>query len=751
MSYEYSGYLKTVLGAPDPALRETMECVEFSGDDLVQWPLNDLESEREWQHIPVVIDRTPDGVLLRGYFEDVRRIDYLDRDDPSFWVAMTSRQWNDHRFPIDLSRYPIAEITYRCRTPKVRPAWVMEYSGGDIFDGLQPTRAWRTIARRVGHFGFPKQIDALTFRLYSTSRSTEEVEIQSIRFRAASAEEQAGLLESDERLMRDEHPPHYPLLDEYMPIGVYMNAGTAKRMAETMDISFHDYWRLALEDIARHHHNCISLQETDQMSHKEWQELLGLAESFGIRFLVNHNWCMDDFESHGERLVDTQIRPYAESRAILGWMTREEPPEHTLTAHLKARRLIEAADPNHPAVIMMREPNVFPLFSPFFAVSAISHCRSHVPWELGDMVRTHHGLSRGQHMWTVAPAFVYATDAPSWNTCPEMRLMINMALANGARGWFSYTYHNDPIWIGGHCQRSLTGPFLTFSDLWQEVSHRMERFNTLAPVLLAASPDPEPDLDFEISWRPHPRSQCPPHIPAIRWYWFKGLDFRLLYLVNNDTTEVTAAYVKVPANLPKGLDVYDISNFVRNRTWIPMDRHRHIEMFPGQGQMILVGSPTVCEKWRDIFAERIMENDRRQIVIDLELAQRYNLDVGEVERFVASTTGQSPLQGLVRMRDAHDQLLNIIYGAPNLIEPRSRIIETSAAICGCDGALCRLLGMGKPDLAHEMGLRVLPLTREMTNLRLRLREGHGMGITDECASLARRTVKLLMDIRAMSR
>lgn len=749
MAKEYSGYLKTVLGDAVPELTEEIECVEFTGDDLAQWARLDDDAEREWQHIPASLERTPEGVMLRGYFEDVRRIDYLDKDDPSFWVALSSRDWNDHRFPIDLAKYPIVEITYRCRTPKARPAWIWSYPGGTHFDGLQPTRSWRTIVRRLTHFDFPKQLNTITFRLYSTSRSTEEIEIKSLRFRSAGSAEQEVALTIDKPLLQSERPRTYPLLDKFMPIGVYMKAGTAKRMADSMDISFADYWRLSLEDIARHYHNTVVLEEIDQMSRKEWSELLQLAESFGIRFLVNLNWCMEDFLEHGEHLVETHIRPYAHSNAILGWMAVEEPPEHTFSAHLNARRLIEAADPNHPMTTIMRGPDTLPLFAPFFPVVGISHCKSHAAWELGDVLGAHYRLSRGQQFWTVAPAFVYATEAPLWNTCPETRLMINSALANGARGFFSYAYHNDPIWSGGRCQRSLTGPFLTFSDLWQELSHRMERFSTLAPLFLSSVPDAE-GHDFGIDWRPHPRSQCPPNIPAIRWYWLQGPDFKMLYLVSNDIGEVTGVHVKVPDNLPKGLEVFDLTSFVRIRSWIPMERHRHIEMFPGQGQMILIATPSVCERWRDVIAERIMASDQRQIAIDLELARKYDLDVADVDRFVQNTRAQSPLQGLLRMREASERLLNIIYSAPNLVEPRSRIIEASAAICGCDGALCRMLGMGKADQAHELGLRVLPLTREMTNLRIRLREGHGHGIQEECEGLAQRTVKLLMEIRAAS-
>jgi len=75
MSYEYSGDLKTLLSKPDLALRDTLPYIEFSADDLAQWNLVDSDRETEWLHIPAVLERTADGVMLRGHFEDVRRID----------------------------------------------------------------------------------------------------------------------------------------------------------------------------------------------------------------------------------------------------------------------------------------------------------------------------------------------------------------------------------------------------------------------------------------------------------------------------------------------------------------------------------------------------------------------------------------------------------------------------------------------------------------------------------------------------
>lgn len=747
MRYEYSGYLSTILDAPDPETRDTLECVRFTADDMAQWALADEETCGEWQNIPATAERTPKGVLLVGHFEEVRRIDNLDRNDPSFWVPLSTMHWRDARCPIDTLKFPIAEITYRCHTANARPAWTWHYPGGMHFDGLQPVREWRTIARRVPHFGFPSQLDRLTVRLYATARSREAMEIAEIRFRAPTAAEAEACKCHYEQLLQTPPPRRYPLLDSFMPAGVYMNAGSAKRLAETMDISAHDYWRLAIEDIARHSHNCIVLEEAELVEASEWADILALAESYDVRFIPKFNWSMDAFDMEGPGLVEEHIRPYANSHAILAWDIHNEPAEHSFPAMLRAKGLIESVDPNHPLAVMMRDPDAYPLFAPFFSASGMSHFKSHAAADLGLMVRTHLPLSRGHQFWVLAPGFVYATDTPDWNTCPEMRLLINHAYAAGARGWFSFTFHNDPIWLGGHCQRSLTGPFLCFSDLWSELGNRMERFQALGPLLLHSAPAQNPGIDIRIAWKEHPKTRHAPDVESIEWHWLQGQDFMLLYVVSNDIAEVTSVNITVPNAMPGHEEIYDVTDYVRNRQWMPMSRRRHLEMFPGQGQIFLIAHPEVCERWRNTIAWKMLESDRRHIAIDLELARAYLIDADAAESLLREPPHSVNQEDLSRSQETRDGLFNAIYTAPPLVESRSSLIQASAGICGCDGALCRMLGMGKADAAHELGLRLLPLTREMARLRLALRAGEGMGIHSECMELAQQTVALLLDIR----
>jgi len=749
MVYEYSGYLKTVLGAPDPAEFENLESVVFSADDIARWSYQDLPADLEWQHTPVNSTRTEQGVRIEGRFNDVRQIDNLAADDPSFWVPLSSLATRDDRFPVDASRYPIVELTYRCTSSNARPAWLWTYPGGQSFDGLTPVQEWRTIARLVQYYDFPSQINAVILRLYSISRTVESFEVQSVRFRAMSAAESEVCARLETTLREQGEPRKYKILDEFMPVGTYMDAGSSKRLAAMLGISLNEYWSLVFEDIVRHNHNSVALERIDRLTAEEWKSLLKLAEKFEVKFFAIYNLPLGTPHGYIQEFVDTHIKPYADSRAILAWSLHDEPPEHGFQNLLQARPHMEQADPNHPLAVILREPNAFPLFARFFPASGIAQYRSHAPWQVAEMVRTHQPLSAGQQFWFVAPGFIYATDTPAWHSCPEMRLMMNLAFSNGARGWFTFAYHNDPIWIRGSCQRSLTGPFLTFSDLWSELSQRLEQYNALAPLFLEATPEEAPETWFGSKSRAHANAQLPEGISPSSVYRLRGPDFQLHCVVSNDVREMTTVHLDLSA--PGGAEtaLYDLSDFVHSRRWEPMPARRHMETFPGQLHIILSAAPEVCERWRDVISERIIQNDRRQLSFDMPLAAAYGVDTGGIEALMDSAAGLPGRDALHIMSQAREAVLNALYEPGQPAASRSSLIQVSAAICACDGTLCRLLGFGKTDQARQLGFKVIPLARELTHLRLELRQGRGAEILDHCQSLVQRAAEVLAEIRSL--
>jgi len=134
----------------------------------------------------------------------------------------------------------------------------------------------------------------------------------------------------------------------------------------------------------------------------------------------------------------------------------------------------------------------------------------------------------------------------------------------------------------------------------------------------------------------------------------------------------------------------------------------------------------------------------------LALTQVYGIRTTDIEKMIEGVQHHAGHEALSTMQRAREALLNLVYSSPVIYEPRSKIIEASAAVCACDGSLCRLLGRGKAEQARQCGFKVVPLAREFTNLRLELRRGRGAAILDQCNDLARRALDLLAEIRAVS-
>lgn len=329
--------------------------------------------------------------------------------------------------------------------------------------------------------------------------------------------------------------------------------------------------------------------------------------------------------------------------------------------------------------------------------------------------------------------------------------MVNLAFAHGAKGWFACGYHNDPIWIRGSCKRSLTGPFLTFSDLWSELGQRMAEFSALAPLFLQAAPADALRPWFQAKGVAHARSLLPTGMPPITQARLQGPDFDLHCVVGNDTREMTTLYIEVLDSVPAGLEFYDLSEFLRTRRWAPMERRRHIEMFPGQFQFVLAAPPNVCTRWRDITAQGLIAADRCEMTFDLVLLRAYGVDVGPVEAVLARMGRGAIMDDLATMRRARDMVFDRVYDTPALCETRSKIIEANAVVCACDGALCRLMRHGNEERVRQLGLKVIPFARQFTNMRLELRRGRGAAILEPCKQLVERSRQVLAEIRALAR
>jgi hypothetical protein len=275
----------------------------------------------------------------------------------------------------------------------------------------------------------------------------------------------------------------------------------------------------------------------------------------------------------------------------------------------------------------------------------------------------------------------------------------------------------------------------------------MERFTGLSSLLLRTHPGEYWIPNVRFSVQPHPGSKLKGGIPHVSWTWLHGEDFGLLYVVNNDINEVTGVNIEIPSELPYAQEAYDMTDFVRSRDWRPTQRTRHLEMFPGQGQIFMFAPEEVAEREREGVIAKMIENDRRQMGLDLGLARRYNLDIGEPQEMMRKIGVGLPLDDLQAAKRARDGLTNMLYRHGGLVQARSALLDASAALCGCDGALCLLYDRGRAEEAHERGVEVMAMSQKLSRLRLKMRRGRAADIIGECRALATDAVSMLGALR----
>ncbi|MCA1903061.1 MAG: hypothetical protein LDL53_12740 [Candidatus Hydrogenedens sp.] len=754
--FVYRGLLKGIKEIPSQKERDERKHITFYADDLAKWSSEDDPAEREWQgiHCEKRVENIDGEKILNftGDFTHTSRLNLMkDMQTPSFWVPLTTRSRNVPHFPISHKEYPIIEITYRVQYGKSIPAWTWHYITGQFFEFLNIEPKWTTVARAWAYKDFPSKMEHLAIRLYSFTTTKETLYIHSIRFRSATDEENKILKNIDVSKYVSEKPISYPILDNIFPVGTYINANTARNMSHLLRTDLATYLDLLFEDISLHHHNVVIIENFYEFLPGDQDVLFDISKKYGIKVIIPLEEETTQLDTPKASVLfkekEQTIKRNATRENLFGWIIKENPTDSELEGYVQIKKKIEQIDTNHPVIYLTREANAFPLYASLSSVSGLSHWKSRNPWELGQVLRTHVQFIKNGHLWAIGPTFIFGSGAPEWNSAPEIRLMINLAISSGAHGWITYSYHNMPLWVGSECQRSLTGPFLTFSDVWQELGSRLGRFFVLAPLVMLAKPSKPPDFVPSIQVRKHQRSRCPDSINVITTSWLKGNNYWLLYIVNQDSSEVTGVNVTLPKSLPDNYRVYDATQFVRTYQWEELPSSFHREMFPGQGQILLIATPEECQYWGDVILKRIFEHIERQINIDLNLLRPFQPTIDKLEEKINNLKEKQSIQNLLKLIEIRNQITDTIYATEDISLVRGKLFEAGSILCACDGVMCRLLIEGKKSIVEKYRDEVIKYAGDLIQYRLSIREGKGKQYLTSINNLSERLFTILSELR----
>ncbi len=747
MTYTYGGFAAKLFPKPDEEQLQTLPAVTLTQRDIYQWTHQDIDQNKK---IAASHKKIKEGIQFTGRFGSVSALNCISLKEPVIFASMGTFGWQNEIFPIDTQQYPVLEITYRVPDDLIQPRITWFYEGGQVEEVLPVTRKWETVALLMVWKGFPEKIENVVVRMYSSVCATRTLEIASVRFRALSEEEALAIKDAEKYPCGREYDFPDSAAEPFMPIAVQMNAGTARRLAEMLGLSLAEYWNLAFEDIVLHHHNSVVLEECFSLNLEEIREFLSCAEHFSLRVILSITTLDCDGDDLSEITIE-RIRTLGDSKVILGWYIVPDPSDSNLERLARIRWKIAEAAPLHQVSIRLHSAFSLARVGRCFSSYTIPFRRNHIPWSLGNEIRIHHPLTDGIPLWVESTTSLNGMNVPKWSTCPEMRLQMGMAFARGVQGWITDRYHNDPLWTGGTHQRSLTGSFLTFSDLWSELGSGAEMYNAIAPLLLDMTPVPLRRVPFISKCEAAENAQTFEKLPPAQWYRLRGESFNVFMVISMDIRGVTSLEVQIPQRLLRRASIFNLTDFVYKREWKRMLLKQHVEMFPGYAYAILVGGGDICEKWRAEIAERLIEDDRRQLYIRRKLCEAHGVDLSEPDALVRQASLEGDLRKLQLMEQAHAMMIDLIYETPGLADARSAIIRAMAIACACDGVLCRMVTQGRPAMAQEWGMKVISLAREFTHLRLELRAGKGKDILPHCEHLVQRASELLEKLHEMSK
>src|SRR5690606_35822550 len=112
-------------------------------------------------------------------------------------------------------------------------------------------------------------------------------------------------------------------------------------------------------------------------------------------------------------------------------------------------------------------------------------------------------------------------------------------------------------------------------------------FDLLTPLLLACKPEGSLKKWYVTTITSETDTVFPDEIGPVGVFRMRNDNFQLIFVVNNDVAKMAGFNLHIPSNALTGQEIYDFSDFIASNSWQPMERKRHLEMFPGQMKVLM--------------------------------------------------------------------------------------------------------------------------------------------------------------------
>lgn len=327
-------------------------------------------------------------------------------------------------------------------------------------------------------------------------------------------------------------------------------------------------------------------------------------------------------------------RKWAEaySDVILAYDLSDEPGGEHIPNYMMLQSIWRDLDPAHPVVVILNlnRTEYLPYMPVYYGDEYPIHSDKRGgrdPWHMYTSVRFCTDRTSAP-VWVMLPAFGGLEDYP-WQlaTGPEMRLMIHLAIAAGAKGITYHGSYSPPCWTHNHYY------FYTARDSWQagtpawdEMKRVGRQITAIMPAALQTAPvkDEPFSTDAETVTLGENRYQG----PAVTASALKerGEAGYFLVVVNQDhENEHTATLLPTVTLLPENAVLWDLYDLKKIG---PAASTTHaVTLQPGDGRMLYCGTPADCARVLDAVHANHCRNELPIYRIDAEMAANNGIDI----------------------------------------------------------------------------------------------------------------------------
>ena len=536
--------------------------------------------------------------------------------------------------PVELAKYPMAIVRYRSPDGSASGFvlhWRIQTPDGQQHNrwlGMRAPAEFVTERVPLADVATVEQETRLMGLAFVTSSNGKKsrIAIDFIRVEGLSAGEMAQLM------------PRKKLLDSYTlpPVPKW---AAEQFVFGCWDTGVWDWWpshEVLFGAMTRIHTNLICREETDLGSAGPEQVLPAAlraakaADVFGIKVMRRYWYA-------GRRLdlgisyngIKKYVKPMVEGLKdvpnFVGWSNIDEPGFADLWQTVGAKRIFEELDPDRVVVFPVNNAGFAKLYKPYTTIFISDRYPitqgKRDPWEVGPYVRSISLMSDRPH-WFIPQTFGTHPSKPKKTgdyalpTAQEWRLMVHLAVANGAKGilpWAGTTLRWTAIWdaAGNECEMMPT---------IKEVGMRLV---TVGPLLMKTAVD----VDSKITATSPSTQKGDGHGLSVGVLHDKGRDVRYLVVVNDSLTKHQGGKIVLDEETA-GRGLYDLYELE------PVRGLEVAKLGPGDGRIYLVGNEETFEADK----ARIVANRRAETIRvmrpDLRIARRWAMDVALVHSLV---------------------------------------------------------------------------------------------------------------------